>query len=284
MIPDWIEEIRRDNLSGAAELAAGAARALAEWAPERTPDEIAAVLRALVAAQPRMAPMLHLAGAVLAKSGDPAAACQEFLARLEAAAEVVAERAATLVHDGDVVASHSRSSSVLNALRRARLRGKRFSVYLTESRPAGEGVALAGELAAQGIPVRLFVDAALGQIASEARIVLVGADAVTRDGVINKIGTWPLALAARERAVPVYALVTTDKFVPDEYELPAEPPRDPTEVLSSPPVGVEAVNWYFEATPLDLFQALVTEEGMLGAESARRRLAALRLPAGLRRG
>jgi len=282
--PEWIEQIRRDNRSGAAELARQAALALAEWAPGRAPDEIAAALRALLAAQPRMAPMLHLAAAVLAKPGDAAAACREFLARLDAAAEAVAERAAVLIEEGDVVATHSRSSSVLSALRKARIRGKRFCVYLTESRPMAEGVTLARELAAAGIPVRLFVDAALGQIVSEARVVLVGADAVTPDGVINKIGTWPLALAARERAVPVYALATTDKFVPDDHELPAELPRDAAEVLASPPAGVEIANYYFEATPLDLFQALVTEDGLMAPECVRARLHALRLPAELRGG
>ena len=282
MAPDWIEEIRRDNLSGAAELAKRAARALAEWAPGRARDEIVAVLRALIAAQPRMAPMLHLAAAVLARPGEVPAACEEFIARLEAAAQAVAERAATLVHRGDVVATHSRSSSVLAALRYAWAQGKRFSVYLTESRPMAEGVKLAGELAAAGIPVKLFVDAGLSLIVSEARVVLVGADAITGDGVINKIGTWPLALAARERAVPVYALASTDKFVPSDYELPAELPRDPAEVYASPPTGVWVVNYYFEATPLDLFHAVVTELGSMAPEDVRGRLGALRLPVELR--
>ncbi|MGB9612398.1 MAG: hypothetical protein ACPL7M_15600 [Bryobacteraceae bacterium] len=169
------------------------------------------------------------------------------------------------------------------ALEKAAAQGKRFSVCVTESRPVCEGVALARELAAAGIPVRLFADAAAGAIASEARMVLLGADAVSQDGVINKIGTWLLALAARERAVAVYGLLTSDKFVPADYEMPAEPLRDPAEIVAAPP-GVQVINFYFEATPLDLFQGLVTEEGVLEPDEVRKRLAMLRLPPELRAG
>lgn len=278
MPADWIEQVRRDNRSGAAELARRAAVELARWAGGRSPDEIAAAARELVRAQPRMAPILHLAGAVLANPRQVASACEAFAERLARASEAVARHAAALLSQEDVVATHSRSSTVLATLRNAFAQGKRFTVLLTESRPLAEGVTLARELAAAGIPVRLFTDAAVGWIVSEARIVLVGADAVTREGVINKVGTWPLVLAARERAVAAFALASSDKFVPAGYELPPEPPRQPDEILPSPPSGVEVVNRYFEATPLDLFAGVVTEDGVLEPEAVAERLARLRLP------
>ncbi len=282
MIPGWLEEIRRDNRSGAAELVSRAARELARWAAGRSQGEIVAAARELVRAQPRMAPMLHLAGAVLAEPQEAAGACERFLAQLTGAAACVAHHAAALVSQDDVVATHSRSSTVLAALKQAAAQGRRFTVLVTESRPLAEGVTLARELAAAGLPVRLFTDAAVGSIASEARIVLVGADAVTQEGVVNKAGTWPLALAARERAVPVYALATREKFVPSDYELPPEAPREPDEILPGAPPGIEIVNRYFETTPLDLFHGLVTEDGVLPPETVRNRLAGLRLPDALR--
>ncbi|MCS7314236.1 MAG: hypothetical protein RMI94_04230 [Bryobacterales bacterium] len=281
MVVGWIEAIRQDNRSGAAELARVAAEQLARWAAGRSPEEIRLAARQLVRAQPRMAPMLHLASAAVAEPQQVARACERFLERLTRGAEAAAASAADLIRHDDVVATHSRSSTVLAALRRAAAQGKRFWVLLTESRPLAEGVTLARELAAAGIPVRLFTDAAVGWIASEARTVLVGADAVTQEAVVNKVGTWPLALAARERAVPAYALATGEKLVPPDYELPPEPMRDPEEILPAAPTGVEVVNRYFEPTPLDLFAGVITEEGILEPDAVRRRLAHLRLPAGL---
>lgn len=278
----WIEQIRRDNRSGAAELASRAASELAVWAAGRRPEEIVAAAHELVRAQPRMAAMLHLASAVLAQPSEAAHICERFLAQLATSARAAAERGAALVQAHDVVATHSRSSTVLAALRRAAAAGKRFTVLLTESRPMMEGVTLARELAAAGIRVRLFPDAAVGGLVSEARLLLVGADAVTRQGVVNKIGTWPLALAARELARPFYALATSEKFVPPDYELPPEPLRDPAEILPDAPRAIEVVNRYFETTPLDLFQGLVTEDGVLSPDAVRNQLIQLPLPPALR--
>lgn len=278
---DWITEIRRDNRSGAAELARRAAEELARWAAGRSAEELRVAVRELVRAQPRMAPMLHLASAVLADPAQAVLACRQYVVQSASWAEAAAGHAAALIAEGDAVATHSRSSTVLAALKRAAAEGKRFTALVTESRPLGEGVRLARELAAEGIAVRLFTDAAVGAIASEACVVLVGADAVTQEGVVNKAGTRALALAARECAVAVYALATSDKFVPAELELPPEPLRDPDEILPGAPPGIEVVNRYFESTPLDLFTGLVTEDGVLKPDAVRTRLAGLRRPAGL---
>lgn len=285
MRPDWLEEIRRDNTSGAAALAAKAARALAEWsAAGRSPEELGAVARELVRAQPRMAPLVNLASRLLEAGEGAPGACRAFLHRLETATEAAAQHGALLVPDGGAVLTHSFSSTVLRALRRAAGEGRRFSVIATESRPMREGVALARRLAGAGIPVRLVVDAAAGLFLGEVSLILVGADAVISEGVVNKTGTRALALAARERGLPVYALAGGDKFLPAGYHFPPEEPRDPREVLAEAVPGVTPVNYYFELTPLESFTGLVTEQGVLAPDGVRQRLAAAELHPSLRQG
>ncbi len=274
MLPHWLEEIRRDNTSGAVALAAKAARELAEWAAcSRSFDELIRVGRELVRAQPRMAPLVNLVAAVLEAGPRASEAARAFQRRLEEATQAVARHAASLIADGDVVLTHSFSSTVLASLREAQQSGRCFSVIATESRPMREGVFLARELAAMSVPVRLIVDAAAALALAEARLVLVGADAVCVEGLVNKIGTRILALAAAQQGVPMYALATGDKFLPAGYRLPPEEPHAASEVLEEEAPGVSIVNYYFELTPLELFTGIVSEDGVLPPAEVRERLA-----------
>lgn len=284
MTPEWIEDIRRDNLSGAATLARRAAQAFQAWlAQGRTAEETAEAAVALVRAQPRMAPLVNLACRVLAAGAEAARACQEFLSAVEQAAVAVAQHGAALLSDGDTVLTHSFSSVVRGALLEAVRRGRRFRVIATESRPMREGVRLARELADAGIPVQLVVDAAAPGLAPEVTRVMVGADAVTLTGVVNKVGTAPLALAAREHHVPIHVLASSDKFLPAGYRLPPEPPHDPREILEEETPRVTVRNLYFEIVPLDWFTAVVSEEGSLPPGEVRARLQRAAYPAVLQR-
>lgn len=267
MSAEWLEEIRRDNTSGAAALAARAAQALAEWvAGQPGPAECLAVARGLMRAQPRMAPLVNLAHRFLEAGPNAAVACRRFIEELQAGTAAAARHAAALIPGGAVVLTHSFSSTVLGALRRAKQEGRDFSVIATESRPMCEGVALARELAAAGVEVRLIVDAAAALLMGEARLVLLGADAVTGEGVINKVGSRAIALAAREHGVPVYALATGDKLVPSGYRMPPEPAHPAYEVFAEQVQGISVLNYYFEETPLDLFTGIVSEDGLLAKE------------------
>jgi methylthioribose-1-phosphate isomerase len=102
-------------------------------------------------------------------------------------------------------------------------------------------------------------------------MVLLGADKLTPRDVINKIGTRLIALAARERDLPVYALCDTSKFISKDYYKTARGMKDPGELWEDPPRGVETENSYFEPTPIELFAGIVTEDGLLAADDARQR-------------
>src|SRR5205085_6130330 len=116
-------------------------------------------------------------------------------------------------HEG-WIATLSASGAVKQAILAAHRAGRAPRVLACESRPLNEGRDLAAELAAAGVPVWFMVDAALPMLAAASTQVWLGADAVTERGVINKIGSFALALAAREHSVPVYALAMRRKFLP----------------------------------------------------------------------
>lgn len=159
---------------------------------------------------------------------------------------------------------------VLLALHRT---GRGVSVWATETRPLLQGARItAWELLKEGVPVTLLTDGAAAHVMSRAAIqaVLTGADRIARNGdVANKVGTLPLALAARERGIPLVVVAPTstiDPECPDGESIPIEE-REAAEVLSVQgipvaPAGVEVENPAFDVTPRSLITAIVTERGI----------------------
>lgn len=151
--------------------------------------------------------------------------------------------------------------------------GRPISVWATETRPLLQGARLTvWELQKEGVPVRLLADGAGAHVMARARIeaVVVGADRIAGNGdVANKIGTLPLALAARERGIPFVVVAptsTVDPECPSGDGIPIEE-RDPAEVLgfygiTVAPLGAAAENPAFDVTPARLVSALVTERGI----------------------
>jgi translation initiation factor 2B subunit (eIF-2B alpha/beta/delta family) len=240
-------------------------------------------LRAAQAAQPSLALVHQLAARALevagagASRGDPPPDLRAHLARscaaergdLLAAREGVARGAAALVAPRGVwIATLSSSATVREALIAARRAGREPRALVAEGRPGLEGRAMAAALAAAGIPVWLVVDAALPLLVSQAGMVWLGADAVTEAGVLNKVGSFALALAAREHSVPVWALADRRKFLPAGTAALRIVERPPAEVWDAAPAGVQPRNVYFEVVPMPLLRGIVVEDGVLGASEA----------------
>src|SRR5439155_23245793 len=142
---------------------------------------------------------------------------EEFKRRLRHHKLCVAEGALGLIEDGSTIITFSRSSTVEHALLHAQRAGRHFSVVCAESRPACEGHETAAVLASHGVPVTLVVDAALVAEVPTAQLVLTGADLLSTDGLVNKVGTYALALAAKAAGVPFYTLCGSQKFLPSGY-------------------------------------------------------------------
>lgn len=274
-----------DRTSGAGDVALAFLAELERWlATDRSPSApdlraaLLAWLREAQRAQPTLALVHQLAARALAVAdgglarGEPAADVRRALAAscaaeredLIAARRAVARQAGGLLTErGGWIATLSASGLVREAVLAAHRAGREPRVLVAESRPRYEGRTLAADLAAAGVPVWLVVDAALPLLLSQARAVWLGADAVTDQGVFNKLGSFAAALAAREHSVPVYALAERRKFLPAAtpalriVEMPAD------EVWKSPAPGVEPRNVYFERVPLALLRGVVVEDAVL---------------------
>ncbi len=238
--------------------------------------------RALIAAQPTMAPLVSLSSQVLLaveaapemsaarQAADDAAS--RFLTRQASAGDKIARHAVTLFPSRGVALTHSSSETVLLALQQARLVGLQISVICTESRPNMEGRSLAAQLAQGGIRAQLVIDAAAPGLASEADLLIVGADAVAEEGLVNKVGTYALAVAASPSGTPCYALCGTSKFLPSGYPLRI-PDEDPSEIWTEAPPGLDIMNRYYDVTPWDLIRSVVTEDGVFSPAEVQEALA-----------
>ena len=151
--------------------------------------------------------------------------------------------------------------------------GRRVSVVACETRPLLQGSRLtAWELERAGIPVTVLVDAAAASLMRERKIDLciVGADRIAENGdVANKIGTLPLALAARYHGVPFYVAAPTSTLDPstksgDRIHIEQRGSAEVTSPFGTPtaPAGVGVYNPAFDVTPADLITAIVTDEGI----------------------
>ena len=287
-----LQHIASDNRSGAAEILRSSAEVFSLLEAGKITDAEEARLLvietgiALVRAQPVMAPVMNLASrAVSAAIANPdqaiksaVEAAEIFISETGRAIDMAAWRAADLIKDGAAVLTHSRSSTVLGAFIRAHSAGARFDVIATESRPLLEGRTLASELAREGISVSVIADGAAALVMERVRMILLGADKVTPRHLVNKIGTRMIALAAREQALPVYAIADKSKFInaAETFSFTGEQ-RSAEELWPAAPLHVAVLNQYFEPTPLDYFTGIIAEDALLSSEEAARRAAAMEI-------
>ena len=202
---------------------------------------------------------------------------ESILSARMAAKSAIAEIGARRLKDGESVLMHSYSRTAMGILRKAAEEfGLRLSIYVTESRPIGEGLKAAEELAriGEGVRVKVMVDSAVRYFMKDVDRVIVGADAVAANGaVVNKIGTSVVALAAKEARVNFYVAAETYKFSPKTLigELVPIEFRDPEEVvgrewLQEHP-NVEVLNPVFDVTPAEYIDAIITERGITAPQA-----------------
>ncbi|CAK1543920.1 unnamed protein product [Leptosia nina] len=136
-----------------------------------------------------------------------------FLDTLLEARGKVAKQSLPFISDGCKILTHSRSRVVLAAMLEAVKANKRFQVFVTYSSPDNSGKRMHKELVAAGIEATLILDSAVGYIMEQVDIVMIGAEGITESGgIINKIGTYCLAMSASELKRPVYVLTESFKF------------------------------------------------------------------------
>jgi len=188
---------------------------------------------------------------------------------------------ATLVEPGYNILTHCNAGALatvdygtaLAVVRAAHEQGKQIHVWVDETRPRLQGARLtAWELMRDGIPMTLIADNVAGHLmrTGQVDIVFVGSDRTAANGdVANKIGTYKLAVLAKENGIPFYAVVPTstiDLSVPSGDDIPIEE-RDSTEVThvrgcQVAPDNVRVLNVAFDVTPHRYVTGIVTENGI----------------------
>ncbi|XP_028843110.1 translation initiation factor eIF2B subunit alpha [Denticeps clupeoides] len=137
-----------------------------------------------------------------------------FLNKISLSRNKVAKLCHTFIKDGAKILTHSSSRVVLKVLENAAADKKRFSVYVTESQPDSAGKLMAEKLRRLNIPVTVILDAAVGYIMEKVNLVIVGAEGVVESGgIINKIGTYQLAVCSKAHNKPFYVVAESFKFV-----------------------------------------------------------------------
>ncbi|MHC5018567.1 MAG: S-methyl-5-thioribose-1-phosphate isomerase [Planctomycetota bacterium] len=193
----------------------------------------------------------------------------------------IGRNGAALVPAGGQVVTHCNAGALatggqgtaLSVLFEAHKNGTEFSVLADETRPLLQGARItAFELACAGIPVRVCCDGASASAmrTGQAQMVVVGADRIAANGdAANKIGTYPLACAARAAGIPFYVaapLSTFDLSLASGDLIPIEQ-RAREEVATNGrggmPEGVEAWNPAFDVTPAELITGIITERGVI---------------------
>ena len=166
--------------------------------------------------------------------------------------------------------------TALGVVRAAHEAGRGIHVYVDETRPFLQGARLtAWELQQLGVPLTLITDSMAGSFMNRGKVdlVVVGADRVAANGdVANKIGTYSLAVLARENGIPFYVAAPTstiDLSLKSGAEIPIEERSsvEVTEIAGSSiaPAGVHAAHPAFDVTPARLVTAIITERGTLRA-------------------
>jgi methylthioribose-1-phosphate isomerase len=193
----------------------------------------------------------------------------------------IGQHGADLVPDGKAVLTHCNAGALatagygtaLGVIRAAIASGKKIEVFADETRPFLQGARLtAWELQQDGIPTTLITDNMAGYFLRSGKIgcVLVGADRIAANGdVANKIGTYSVAVLAKENNVPFYVaapISTFDLTIPTGHQIPIEQrnPEEVTHLFGVPiaPEGMCVQNPAFDITPHKYVTAIICEKGI----------------------
>lgn len=183
---------------------------------------------------------------------------KKVIKELEDAKSLAAGNSSRLFNKRKTVLTHCHSTFVVAAL--VKNKSKIKEVIVTETRPRDQGLITAKELLKNKIRVSYIIDSAISDFIGEADVVIVGADALRKEGLVNKVGTHPLALVSKENRKPFY--VITSSFTIDNRKRIVMEQRPPKEVIHKHLRGAKIFNPAFDITPWKYVTAVVTEKGI----------------------
>jgi ribose 1,5-bisphosphate isomerase len=163
-----------------------------------------------------------------------------------------------LIKKNFIVYTHCHSSSVTSIL--ITMKKNLKEVHNTETRPLYQGRITSKELAQHKIKVIEFIDSEMLSAMKDANLILIGADAITEQGLYNKVGSEEIAIIAKEKNIPLYSCASLWKFDCKE-EIIEE--RSEQEVWAHHPKNIHIENPAFDKVPLNLIKGIICEKGIL---------------------
>lgn len=266
VVKNAFEVWRKDRSEGASTLASQIAALAAEVAahdPALVPADRVLALRGFC----RLAREAHPAMAIISRAlacvldavrekgpEEGREAARAFAQKIREARSEAARQAVAHIGEG-CWATLSRSAVVEEALQK-----RSGPVRVLESRPLGEGLFLARHLKEIGIESRVYPDAAMAFALSGCKAAVFGADTIRPDGsVVNKIGSLPFALSARQQGIPCYVIAESFKLAVEEV---TKPPIEAGVAVPDAPPGLGAEVPLFEEVPAALLTGIIDERGL----------------------
>ncbi|OGG00702.1 hypothetical protein A3D78_04295 [Candidatus Gottesmanbacteria bacterium RIFCSPHIGHO2_02_FULL_39_14] len=175
---------------------------------------------------------------------------------------------ADLITDGGVYLTHCHSTTVTNMFITAAKQGKKFQILVTETRPLYQGRITAQELLEAGIDhVTMIIDdvatSLLLKNIMNIKAVFIGADLLSQEGFVNKVGSLGIAFAARENQIPVYSMSILLKYDPRPYTDDLLERRESMEIWPDAPKDLKFHSPAFDYIPYDNNISIISETGLL---------------------
>ena len=180
----------------------------------------------------------------------------------------IAELGSNFISNGGTYLTHCHSSTVTDTFISAYTQNKKFRIYVTETRPLLQGRITVKELLTSGVrDIYMIIDSLAPGLLLENKIkigaVFVGADLLTQNGFVNKVGSLGIARIAAENQIPLYCLCTLLKYDPRPFSQELIEKRDSREIWENAPPELNFLTPAFDIIPYEKNITFVTEAGLL---------------------
>lgn len=195
---------------------------------------------------------------------------EDILKHFDSAQEKINKIVFRLIKNNEIIYTHCHSTNVSHSLIYAKNNYKKFEVYNTETRPLFQGRKTAQELTDAKIKVTMFIDSALSIALSKKQgtksvtKIFLGADALLKEGIINKIGSGLIAQIAKNQKIPVYIIADSWKFTTKAIKIEQ---RNLNEIWDNAPKKVKIQNPAFEFVDKKYITGIVSELGLLNYDN-----------------
>ncbi len=251
-----VKDIKSVRVQGAREIAIYALNFLQNFAKKNGFGlKLEVVAMMLEEARPT-AVVLHNALEIVKKE-KKLSTIAKLLKQLETSKNEIAKVGSRIVKRNSKILTHCHSGEALAIIENSK--NKKISVIATETEPLEQGIKTVKELAKNKIPVTLITDSSVAHFMKDVDEVILGSDAIRKEGIVNKIGTLQVALAAKEFKKPFYVVGNSLKFdTRKKLVIEERPPKEVHPKLK----GVKIRNPAFDLVPWKYVSAVVTEKGI----------------------